>query len=569
MIPNNNISILPIYNSLAEQNSRKDYAFGEEYSLITQHQHILPFQKVRDTRPDVVEEMSIKLMRKGGIAVRNIESEMIAAGLHINRYASYGFDVIIFPDTDSLDIEDMDEGKYYLEIFDGVDTFYSEVFHVVNDVSNFLKIEFWDTENMEIKEGVIDFNDDFKFMVYLDAQVGRPDYEFEEEVTKRDGYQFVEKQVSEKTFKFNFLAPEYLCDAMRIIRMMDNITITSRGNIYQADQFLITPKWQSGGFYAAVEAEFQCDTVIKKTGARFNPINNIDPNAQLAKVYIGSLIDAAPSELAVKALTEFPAVKQNYEFTETLALGKRFCIAYPASFGDLMEAYVLQSFDILSVFDKIEMDFTFGETVIPMFVYVYESPITYLTDPNPPKTIHYNFTPAKSTFVVGDAYAGGIVAYLFEPGDTGYVEGETHGIIAAPYDQTAGSKWSKSYLGDTGANGFDVGTGKQNTLNIIISLGASLLPYYAAYAARYVGIGDYNDWFLPSIYELQKLYLSKDIIGGFTNVIGYWSSTEGFIDEPYQTGFAYAMPFNGAMAGAIQIGSKTTSIIGVRAIRYF
>ena len=33
--------------------------------------------------------------------------------------------------------------------------------------------------------------------------------------------------------------------------------------------------------------------------------------------------------------------------------------------------------------------------------------------------------------VVGDFYGGGVVFYIFESGDTGYVEGETHGLVCA------------------------------------------------------------------------------------------------------------------------------------------
>lgn len=560
MTPNNNVSILPIYNTLAEQNSRKDYSFGEEFSLITPNGTILPFQKVRTTRPDTVDQITVKLKDKLGNIIEDIEDEMRLAGLKINRYQSYGFDVIIFPGTVSLGMT-FEEGKYYLEIFDGAETFYSEVFHLVSDVSNFLKIEFWDSENMAINEGVIDFTDDFKFRVYLDTQVGRPDYEFEEEVTQRDGYQFVEKQISEKTYKFNFLAPEFLCDALRIVRMMDNISISSRGHVYTADQFLISPKWQSGGFFAAVEAEFQCDTIIKKTGARFVPISNDDPNLNVAKIYVGSLVDAVPTELQIKALTELPAIKQNITFSEYLAIGKRFCVAYPASFGDLKEAFVLESFDILSVFNKITMDFTFGTETVSMFVYVYASPTTYLTTPNPERTIHYNFTPAKSSYIVGDVYAGGIIAYLFEDGDEGFVEGETHGIIAAPYDTPAsiGAQWSKSYLGLTGSAATAIGQGKQNTLNIILSLGFSLLPYYAAYAARNVGIGDYSDWFLPCKDELGKIVLHRSLLN--MELSFYWSSSESDASNAFYYSF---------MTNDFQTAIKTTPItIGVRAIRYF
>ena len=48
--------------------------------------------------------------------------------------------------------------------------------------------------------------------------------------------------------------------------MSDHIVITSRGETYYADSFLVTPRWQEQGDLAVVEAEFESDTVIKKIG---------------------------------------------------------------------------------------------------------------------------------------------------------------------------------------------------------------------------------------------------------------------------------------------------------------
>ena len=94
-----------------------------------------------------------------------------------------------------------------------------------------------------------------------------PDYEFEEEGEERDGYFFPEKQISEKTYKFSFLAPEYLCDVMRLIRLSDIVQVTDKyGHLYNVDSFLIEPKWQQQGNLANVECEFQTDTVVKKIG---------------------------------------------------------------------------------------------------------------------------------------------------------------------------------------------------------------------------------------------------------------------------------------------------------------
>jgi hypothetical protein len=160
------------------------------------------------------------------------------------------------------------DGIYYLRLSDGVQTWYSEMFTVVQDVSGYLKIQWWDIENLVFDAGQIVYkNPDFKNTLYLSTELGKPDYEFEEDGEERDGYFFPEKQISVKTFKCTILAPEFLCDVMRFIRMADYIHITDKyGREYDCDTFLITPKWQTQGDLASVEIEFKTNTVVKKIG---------------------------------------------------------------------------------------------------------------------------------------------------------------------------------------------------------------------------------------------------------------------------------------------------------------
>jgi hypothetical protein len=44
-----------------------------------------------------------------------------------------------------------------------------------------------------------------------------------------------------------------------------------------------------------------------------------------------------------------------------------------------------------------------------------------------------------ANIAIGDAYGGGVLAYILVDGDPGYVPGETHGLIAATADQDGGS----------------------------------------------------------------------------------------------------------------------------------
>ena len=134
---------------------------------------------------------------------------------------------------------------------------------------------------------------------------------------------------------------------------------------------------------------------------------------------------------------------------------------------------------------------------------------------------------------VGDFYQGGVIFYLFEAGDTGYVAGETHGLIAAVADQSSGIRWYKGSYSTTGATATAIGAGSANTDTIITVQGATETSYAAGLARAYTG-GGYTDWFLPSKDELIKMYLKKGDINttalanGGSNfaTVYYWSSTE-------------------------------------------
>lgn len=258
---NNNISPLPFYDSLALQNHRKDYAFGQVYQLITYKNMLLPFQVVLKSGTAV---NWVRLYNFNTGKYMDITKSMKENGLIVKSYA--GFKLLKYPGTLPI-VEIKHEGLYYLAIgISGLGNIYSDVFTVTNKVDDYLLLEYYNSYNFELKNGIVDFSDNFKFKCYLNTQVGKPEYDFEEEATERMGYTFIESQVSKKIYKFTFIAPEYLCDALRIVRLCENKQITSKSQVYDLTTFNMEPEWEDQGDLAAVECEFETDTVIANIG---------------------------------------------------------------------------------------------------------------------------------------------------------------------------------------------------------------------------------------------------------------------------------------------------------------
>ena len=163
---------------------------------------------------------------------------------------------------------------------------------------------------------------------------------------------------------------------------------------------------------------------------------------------------------------------------------------------------------------------------------------------------------------IGEYFQGGIIFWI----DKNDVFERV--LIAASSDQAKNIKWANREYA-TGAVQDGVLAGKENTTKIINALGPA--GNYAARIASSYKVGSYNDWYLPSKYELDLMYKQRFVIGEFStndNSDGsgcnhYWSSTE------VETAKAWSQSFNSGTTDREKACGVDGSLGHVRAIRSY
>ena len=182
----------------------------------------------------------------------------------------------------------------------------------------------------------------------------------------------------------------------------------------------------------------------------------------------------------------------------------------------------------------------------------------------------------NSALAIGDSHQGGIIFWL---------DGNGGGLVAAPSDQSLGMIWGCFQTDISGAAGTAIGTGAQNTIDIVNagciqydSLNNGYGDLTPADICANLTLGGYSDWFLPSKDELNQMYLNigegdslgLGNIGNFATgggdfyVDGYWSSSEYDKDAAWLQNFAYGGQSRGYEKGEIQYVNVYT-----RAVRAF
>jgi hypothetical protein len=142
-------------------------------------------------------------------------------------------------------------------------------------------------------------------------------------------------------------------------------------------------------------------------------------------------------------------------------------------------------------------------------------------------------------YAVGDVGPAG--GFIFYENPNHAADGWRY-LEAAPFDQSAGAFWGCFRRLIEGARGTAVGTGRQNTADMVA---ACAEPGTAGHLCAALTINGVKGWFLPSRDELLLMFrhLKAAGIGGFLdgglpdNVM-YWTSSQQTADMAVHVDFA-------------------------------
>jgi len=190
----------------------------------------------------------------------------------------------------------------------------------------------------------------------------------------------------------------------------------------------------------------------------------------------------------------------------------------------------------------------------------------------------------KETLAVGDTFGGGIVGYILQPGDFGFVSGEQHGIIVCNTDFLSvptGYGW----CGQTATGGYPTSNlnvlsfdstkctrrilgGAHNT-NLILQSCPNIINPSIVRMVDGWSYNGYSDWLVPTLDDLYAIKTNQTIINqslatGYKLQSGgqdYWSSTT------FGNSNVFVVEFGASYTGNSYI--STTNNGYTRPVRYF
>jgi hypothetical protein len=132
-------------------------------------------------------------------------------------------------------------------------------------MANYIKLT-W-TNSCDL--GTIYYAGGFENKLFLDAEIGAPDYEDVEEGEENDEGVFIKTlEKLQKVHKFQCYVPEYLADALKLLPLHDDVQIFYTNGLYSSAirNIKVDVEWDSGSneCMALVTVSYQQDDQVVK-----------------------------------------------------------------------------------------------------------------------------------------------------------------------------------------------------------------------------------------------------------------------------------------------------------------
>lgn len=267
---------LRVYESAAHRNRFKVGNYGRPFKLYCPTSHVLPFQIQRS--PIVNPLTILKAIDTSDNSETDLLALMSVSETEIFPFPSY--DQIVHYGIQELSAA-IPQGEYYLEISDGVNTWYTEdITYVDFDPTLAVKsciltkITYWDTCDIGgILYRMKEFNSfapQYKNVLYLDTPIGNAEYEQEDDGEEDGEGNFYPDSIKvEKRYGVEQILPEFMLDAAYLIPMHLTRTgtvevLTEFGYTGEVDDMVVTHEWE-GKFkvYAKSELRFSTNYILK------------------------------------------------------------------------------------------------------------------------------------------------------------------------------------------------------------------------------------------------------------------------------------------------------------------
>lgn len=164
----------------------------------------------------------------------------------------------------------LEDGLYYMKVTIGGETYYTEPFMWLTDVSNFVHITYRRSQPIITTKNYIPFKrlGKKKYMeMWVKSLIAKPPFHYEEDIEDMDGRKFVEKQVSYRDDQFRFLCSAYFADAVRLLWHCDQRQYDQFNDIRDVDYMEPPePNWDIDTHLCEVTIEFQSDTIVQTNG---------------------------------------------------------------------------------------------------------------------------------------------------------------------------------------------------------------------------------------------------------------------------------------------------------------